>query len=164
MIDVENVPAELLVLGGSRLAMGRVVMPAGGATFFSIAFLRNQSPGVIGRVVQVGLWAETAQKIVIGPTQNSDVASGVRAFLDGRVFGEGTALVTQGNNNSLVVGADFFRVAVDGVNTTLWTPPVAAMVITEGTALSVSAGNPDTQIEVSFLWVERVGQPSELNL
>ena len=164
MIDVENVPAELLVLGGSRLAIGRVVLPAN-VGFFANAFLRNNTgSGVLGRVEQVAVWSSVAQNIVIGPTQNSSVASGNRGFLDGRVFGEGTALVTQGNNNFGVIGSDFFRVAVDGVNTTFWTPPSAAMVISEGTALSVSAGTNNTTIQVGFVWIERVAQPSELNL
>ena len=165
MIDVENIPAELLLLSGSRLCMARVVVNAGGATFFGHILLRNPgNSSVVARLIQVVIWSDTAQRMVIGPTVNSGTASGNRAFADGRVFGEGTVLTTHGDNNSLVVGSDFYRIAVNGVDSVIWEPPVAAMVITPATALSVSNGTDNTNLHVSFLWVERVAQPSELKL
>ena len=164
MFDVENVPSELLLLMGSKMAMGRVTQTPGGASFFSFALLRNNGgSGVIARVTSVRVFSTTIQRFVIGPTLNSDSASGNTAFTDGRVFGEGTALVTQGNNNALTFGSDFYRVAVQ-TGDTVWSPPGAGMIITPGTALSVSAGATNTDIQVSFTWIERAAQPSELSL
>jgi len=165
MIDVENVPAELLLLSGSKLAMGRANLIGGGATFFGIAFLRNNgATGVLGRVMEIEVFSTTAQRILIGPTQNSAAAVGATAFADGRVFGEGTTLVTQGANNNLVSGSDFYRLGIDGIESKTWRPPGAGMVISPGTALSVSATVDNTDLTVSFVWVERIAQPSELNL
>ena len=164
-IDVENVPAELLLLSGARMAMGHVSLNAGGVGNFSTAFLRNNGgTGILGRVTSVEVFSPTAQRITFGPTQNSSAASGTRAFTDGRVFGEGTTLITQGNNNFLAFGADFYRISVDGIVSAVWKPPGAGMIITPATALSVSATLGDTSLQVSFVWVERVAQPSELNL
>jgi len=164
MIDVENVPAELLLLSGSKLAMGRVNLIAN-VGFFGTALLRNNGgSGVLGRVMEVEIFSTTSQRVVIGPTLNSAAAQGARAFADGRVFGQGTTLITQGVNTNLVQGSDFYRVSVDGVESHTWRPPGAAMIISPGTALSVSPTTANTDITVSFVWVERVAQPSELNL
>lgn len=164
MIDVENVPAELLALSGARLCAGNMFIDAGGPTFFSIALLRNNAgTGVIGRLIEISVTSVT-QNIALGPTLNSDAALGTRAFIDGRLFGEGTVLVTQGNNNSLVVGSIFYAINTGLEGTVIYHPPAAIGIITPGTAFSVSAGTVDTAINVSFLWLERVAQPSELNL
>ena len=165
MIDVENVPAELLVLSGTRLAMGTIFLGAGGAGFFSKAMLRNPGQsGALIRVLVVNARLSVAGNILLGPSQNTFGTAGTQAFADGRVFGEGTVGRVLGLNNDLVAGSTFFRIrdqVIEGVN---WQPPVAPMVISPGTALEVSAGSDNVAIAVSFLWVERVAQPSELNL
>ncbi len=165
VLDVERVPPELLVLGGSRKAIGRVVLNAGGALNFGHAFLRNNDDsGMIGRLEQMIIWSDTAQRVVVGPTTNSDIASGTRAFTDTRLFGEGTALVTQGNNNLLVIGADFGRIALNGVDSVIWEVPSGISVIGPGTAFMVSNGTANTNLHITFLWVERQAEPSELDL
>ena len=164
MIDVENVPAELLLLYGTRLCMGTVLEAAGGATFISHAILRNPgNSGFLGRLIEINI-SSTAGNLVFGPTQNSAAASGTSAFADGRVFGEGTALKTQGDNNLLVVGSTFWVANTDADNTYVWHPPVGIGVITPGTGFQVTNNADNTALRVNFLWVERQAQPSELNL
>jgi len=165
MFDVENMPAELLVLSGTRLCMGTVAIGAGGATFFTHTFLRNPGQsGMIARVVEVAAWSSVVQTFHYGLTTNSAAASGNTAFSDGRVFGEGTAVVTQGSNNSLVTGVTFFRKRHDANFDTVFSPPVAAGVLSPGTAFMVSTDTDNAGLNVSFVWLERPAQPSELNL
>lgn len=164
MFDVENVPAELLLLSGSRLCMGNLFLAAGGATFFSTGLLRNNAgSGVIARLIEINVTA-VQQNIALGPTLNSAAATGTRAFVDGRVFGEGTALVTQGSNNTLVVGSLFYTINTGSDGTIIYRPPAAVAVISPGTAFSVGCALADTALNLSFLWIERQAQPSELNL
>lgn len=165
MIDVENVPPELALLSGNRLAMGTRVEAAGGAGFFSTIILRNPGgTGAIIRVTLVSIHVSTGGgNAVLGPTLNSFTAGGQRAFSDGRVFGEGTVGVIQRANNLLTTGSSFFRVRDDGTGKIL-APPDGIAVLSPGTALQVSAESANTAITVSFMWMERTAQPSELNL
>jgi len=164
MIDVENVPAELLLLAGSRLCMGRAFLLAGGPAFFSTMLLRNDArTGVVARLIHINVSSSSGQ-LVMGPTTNSDTLLGGEAFADTRVFGEGTALKIQGSNNNLVFGSAFWNPATDASARYVWEPPAAIAVIAPGAAFSVSNQTADLGITVSWLWIERQAQPSELNL
>ena len=165
MVDVENVPAELLLLGASRLCMGRTSTAAGGVGNFGIHLLRNNiGSGVVARLMQVSVQGTNPESINCGPTQNSGTPGGVRAFADTRVFGEGTAVVLHEDNNSLVTGSSFFIFNVDVDNQAWWEPPAAISVVTPGAAFSVANGVANQALDVSWLWIERQAQPSELNL
>jgi len=164
MFDVENVPIELLLLSGSRLAMGRIFLGAGGAGNFSIALLANAlESGVIARLIGINVTGGN-QAILLGPTQNTAAQGGTRAFADTRVFGEGTALQMQGSNNNLVAGSTFYSIPTLSNGEVRWEPPGGIAVITPGGAFSVSASVANISITVSYLWIERQAQPSELNL
>jgi len=164
MLDVENVPAELLLLQGSRLCMASVPIGAGGPGFFSTVILRNSGgSGALGRLIEVHV-ESASTTVVFGPTQNSNSAAGARAFADTRVFGEGTVLVTQGNNNLLALGSDFWRVNTNPQGTYVWRPPAAISVIAPGGGFQVTNNSADVALQVNFLWIERQAQPSELNL
>jgi len=164
MFDVENVPAELLLLSGARLCAANLFLAAGGPTFFSTGLLRNNAgSGTIARLIEISVTA-VQQNLVLGPTLNSAATTGTRAFVDGRVFGEGTTLITMGSNNNLVIGSFFYAVNTGADGTVIYRPPVAISVISPGTAFSVGCAAVDTALNLSFLWIERQAQPSELNL
>lgn len=164
MIDVENVPAELLLLSGSRLCIGTGLLGAGGAAFFGVQLLRNApKSGVIARLIEINVTAPPGT-IVMGPTLNSAAAIGAEAFADTRVFGEGTALKIQGNNNNLVVGSNFWAPSTDADSTYTFRPPAAISVIAPGAAFSVGNGTANEALRVNWLWIERQAQSSELNL
>jgi len=165
MLDVENLPAELLLLAGTRLCMGRTRTVAGGATFFGIHFLRNNAgTGVVATLLAIIVGFDVATRYNIGPSLNSGTPGGSRAYTDGRVFGEGTALVTMQDNNSLVSGSTFATLRTTAEGHRFFEIPKAIAVITPGTSFSVSNGVADEGLEVSWFWQERQAQPSELNL
>jgi len=164
VIDVENVPIELLLLSGTRLCMGRIQIAAGGATFFSQTLLANPAgSGVLATIIDVSVIPDTSVEIVMGPSQNNLTPGGQTAFLDTRVFGEGTVCQLQGVNNLLVTGSDFYRFNATAGGAFHGMPSPFA-VLAPGGRFMVSAGSADVALTVSFLWKERVAQPSELNL
>ena len=165
MFDVENVPAELLLLAGSRLCMGTISSAAGGVGFFSQTIIRNPGDsGVIARIVAIDARISVIGNIVIGPSQNSLTAGGARAFADTRVFGEGTTLVLQQANNLLSAGSTFYIIRDNTLAGIHFEPPSSIAVLAPGGGLQVSPQGSDRAIDASFIWVERVAQPSELNL
>lgn len=164
VLDVENVPAELLLLMGSRLCMGRITIAAGGAGNFSQAILNRPSSNAIGRVIAVTISGGTAQQYLFGPTQQgAGPLAGSQGFSDTRVFGQGTIFQVTGFNNLLVGGGGLYGVRVPVGESENFIIPNGMGVLgpTGGFAVSCTAAN--SILEAHFLWVERTAQPSELN-
>ena len=92
MIDVENPPAELLVLMGSRIAIGSINQPAPGALLFEQHMLSNPvgSGAIITLLECVTSCSNTNQRIGYGLTQNTLAGTALEAFTDGRAFPDGT--------------------------------------------------------------------------
>jgi len=163
MIDVENLPIELLLLAGSRLCMGNASLGSNPATFTQM-FLRNPAgSGVVARLIMIEC-VISAQSCVFGPTQNSSTNLGGEAFADTRIFGEGTALKLQGANNFGSAGSTFWqqRSLVD--LTLTFAPPGGIAVIAPGAAFSAGPAATNQSFTASWLWIERQAQPSELTL
>ena len=164
MLDVENVPAELLLLMGSRLCLGGADLSTGGPTFFNQAMLRN--PGgsaAIITLLDIHCSSASDNRFVWGPTLNTLSNVQLSAFTDTRVFGEGT--VGQVLSEALLVPGPSFGHARFRSNTDfLLKVPRGLAVIAPGTAFSISCADADTNFSFAFTWLERVAQPSELNL
>jgi len=163
MLDVENLPSELLLLSGTRLCVGHIAVLAVGATIPQAMLRVALETSVVATIHMVSMFSETAQRIAMGPTQNVYPDPGAQAFTDGRVFGEGTVAKVLGDN-LLVVGSDFYRLQIPAGTSIDFIPPKGFSVVTPGTAFSVSGTVGATPLDVSFFWSERVAQPSELNL
>jgi len=164
VLDVEQAPAELLLLAGTRLCMGTASVAAGGPGNFTTIFLRNPGDsGVIARLFYVSL-AGTDGTILLGPSLNSAPQVGTLANADGRIFGDDPTLQLQGNNNNLVAGVVFNTLVTGADGFIQWEPPVAIGVITPGTAFSFGRSVADLSLRVNVMWIERPAQPSELNL
>lgn len=164
MIDVENVPPELLLLYGSRICVGGENLAGGGALTFQQAMLRNPGgSGFIITVTQIRVSSTDAQRIVYGPSTNTLTNARATAFSDGRVFGEGT--VGQCRDEApIVVGPTFGQARLLVLTDAIIDVPRGLGVLSPGTAFSVSTTVADTGFTYAFHWVERVAQPSELNL
>ena len=166
MFDVENVPPELLLLGGSRLCMGTLRVAAGGGAFFSTIQLQNPfDSGFIMRCTGVIVRLGVSGRVNMGPTQNTlSQSQGATAFADSRVFGEGTVGAIQGANNNLVTGSTFLSFNSLSTESFILTPPAGLTVLAPGGRFEVSTEVANDVLLVSFLWVERIAEPSELNL
>ena len=164
MMDVENVPAELLLLMGSRLCMGGQNLGTPGVALFNQGMLRNPGgSGAIITVLDIHASTGTSQRLVWGPTLNTLANDGVSAFVDTRIFGEGT--VGQILEEPLLVpGATFAHTRLRSDTDFHIEVPRGLAVLGPGTAFSISTATADTNFSFSFTWLERVAQPSELNL
>lgn len=163
MLDVENVPIELLALSGTRIAEGFVNQAATPA-LKNIALLRNPgSSGILIRLEALILFSDVAELVVMGPTQNSGTAVGTDTLLDLRLFPTAPAGQVQ-RNQSLGVGSQFSRIRLNGTDSIVYAPPGGIAVLSPGTAYEVSNSTVNTLQEVTFRWVERVALESELNL
>jgi len=164
MFDVENVPAELLLLMGTRLCLGGESLSAPGVTLFNQAMLRNPvGSGALITLLEIQVSSTVAQRYVWGPTLNTFANAEPTAFVDGRVFGQGTVgqVLTEA---LLVVGPEFGTVRVQGNTPLKLAVPRGLAVLSPGTAFAISTTSADTALHLTFTWIERTAQPSELNL
>lgn len=164
-IDVEQTPPELLALSGTRIASGLLVLAAGGAGNFSRAQLFNPAgSNAVIRVTRIFVSSENASNFTMGITSTELTAStGTEATLDGRLTGEGTIGQVQGANNAAVVTQFPYQQKIHvarGVPIDFDVGPV----LTPGTGLEIDQQTANLDMFVSFVWTERVAQPSELNL
>jgi len=164
MIDVENVPAELLLLMGSRLALGGADLAVAGGSFFNQAMLRNPGQsGIIITLLEARPSSLTSQTFAWGPTVNTLPDTEVSGFTDTRVFGEGT--VGQVLSDQLLVpGPSFGFARVQSGRDFVLAVPRGLAVLGPGTAFGITCTTLNTDFQVAFTWLERVAQPSELNL
>lgn len=163
-IDVENVPLELQLLSGARICMGIKNLSAGGAGTFNDCLLMNPvDSGVIARVIDTQV-ASTSVNVNLGLTQNVTAFNGVEAYMDGRVFGEGTVCKLGASNNKIVSGPAFYLLAINSDFLAFWDPPLGMAVLTPGSAFIWSNSSANNFLTVSVQWLERQAEPSELNL
>ncbi len=162
VLDVERVPAELLLLGGTRLAMGSLRVVAAGANFAQVMLRNPGGSGQLITVTEVRISSPTSQRFVIGPTQNTFTVAGNQAIADTREFPNGPTGQVLGDS-LLVFGASFWQPFLLDQEIVVQ-PPDALAVLAPGTALSVSASVSTSDVTVSFLWRERSAEESELRI
>ncbi len=165
IIDVENMPAELLLLMGTRLAIGEADLSPGGVGTFGQAMLRNPpNSGAIITILEIRTGTDQQQEMVAGPTLTTYPDAQPSAFVDTRIFPEPTVGQVLSDNTLLVPGSTFYRFRLLSGREVVWKRSKGIAVIAPATAFSVSVTNDATNFNCSFLWTERVAQPSELNL
>jgi len=166
MFDVENMPAELFVLSGSRIAAGSATIGAGGVGTFTQIQLQNPAgSGVIVRVITSILRPSTTDFINLGLSQTFISANaGVEDFFDSRLFGQGTVAQIFTDNAAVATGPAFLRFRVENNPGLVFHPPLAVAVLAPGAALEISCATANLSLDASFQWMERVAEPSELNL
>ena len=162
MLDVENAPAELLILGGTRLAMGRSSQAAVAAVF-NESMLRNPGgSGVIITVLEVRFSSTTAQVITGGVTLNTFANAFAQVFADTRL---GLTDVPTGQvlgSTGALIGPDFYRFNVQASIDTVWRPPKTVAVLGPGSALAIGTTQANTQFSAAYSWQERSAEESEL--
>lgn len=166
VIDVERVPAELLALGGTRLASGRTSQSAT-ASNFQMAMLRNPGgSGALLRLVAVIVSSQSAQAFGMGITTNTfaNLNAANTAFLDGRLFASTVPVGEVRNGISLSTGVRFLEIRGGVFESVVWQPPEAVAVLSPGTAFSITTTTINTQLATTFMWLERPAEQSELSL
>lgn len=166
VFDVEQAPAELLALGGTRMAMGRSSVPPAGAGLFTQSMLLNP----VGSNAIITLLSITAQAsglagYAAGITQNvyTNLNAANTAFADGRLFPDRP--VGEVRDDALLVqGVEFFLISPAVMDSAYFQPPKAIAVLTPGSAFSVSTRIANVSLFSAYTWIERPAEESELSL
>lgn len=166
VFDLENVPAELLVLGGWRLAhRGTDITPAAGNTSASQLFNPVDSGHVI---VLTTVTASTIANDTIGyrlDTTPLTSSNGFGQFRDARAGDPITDAAvgnTRINNNLAIAPLAEFRSAASIVNVLEDKPAVA--VLLPGNGFTLGGQTAANRLIINYWWRERVLEPSELVL
>jgi len=167
MFDVENMPAELLLLGGTRICLGGGAI-TGVAAEGGTAVLENPpDSGMLVTLERVDFGVAGSAVIRWG-VQNgfraTAVAVGTEDFRDVRNFSPDlpVANVRQISEAALANGTNQTRLG--GSDHLVLDPPNSVCVLPPGTSFEIGVGTVNVTLSYGFSWRERAAEQSELNL
>ncbi len=164
MIDVERVPGELLVLGGTRLAMGSIEVSAGPAVAATIQLFNPVDSGflVTCSSVIVSSGSSTAVRWNIETTPLTTLSTN-HAFRDGRLSGvpRPVAQIRSVETAAATTRNVQFRMLANTPYTI--TDGNSLAVLPPGTGLTIQDISLNQILGVTFFWRERVALQSELS-
>ncbi len=165
MIDVERVPGELLILGGTRIANG-------GGNIFSIAaefpFAQLFNPIDSGHLITVTglnvscnvlttfIWGNSTNQrgALIGTELFRDTRDLTPAMPVGSISQESNVVQAAATNQSRQLASTPFKIE----------DPNGVSVLAPGTGLEIGGVTANSQLFYSFYWRERPAEQSELSL
>ena len=161
VLDVENIPGELLILAGTRLVWQSTERPA---SVGEVSASQLQNPASSGSIVtcsRVDVIADAATIVSMEITETPLANPVPGLFRDGRlgIARESTGKVASADN--VQTGGGFrVRVLAGAINT--FEDVNALATIGPGQELQVGTGNTQIRLTVSYFWREREALPSEL--
>jgi len=162
MIDVENVPAELLLLGGTQLCMGQTRTPAVAAEFAQSMVRNPLDSNTIITITEVQVFSPAVNGARAGLTNNVFGTAGTQTIRDGRRGPAGVPVGVCLSDSLLVAGPLFYRFQLNGFDNTVLGGNNDVAVLAPGTAYAVSNGIANVDLNVGWLWRERPAEESEL--
>lgn len=167
VLDVESVPGELLLLGGTRISHGTVNV-TGSAGEFPNAILANPADaGQLITITQVSVQARVNNQNITATIEAGATGAiqNTQRFRDSRLL----SLVSfpsgqiRSVSNPVLPGSEIgFGVIAN--NTVFFSDPNSLAVLAPGTQYVVASLLSASTITVSFWWREREAELSELNL
>lgn len=165
MIDVENVPGELLILGQTDICVGTSSFTSAAAEFPNIGIFNPAASGKIATVTQVLVTSGPAATINVGHTAtelgttvNTEVFRDLRKGFANRpvvrVSQESSATGANANWQAVILGLTIWKLE----------DPNGVAVLAPGTGIEVSSDQAQSLIRASFAWRERAAETSELEL
>lgn len=164
VLDVENVPGELLLLGGTQLCIGQTIESANAGDTPSSSLRNPGESGTLITVTSIRIFSGTAQAGRGGPSLNTLPNTGTQAVRDTRVGPTGQPVGIMLSDNSLSLAPLFYRFELNGTDDLVIEDPNGVAVITQGTSFIVGASIANTDLRVGWLWRERPAEQSELSL
>ena len=163
VLDVERVPGELLILGGTNICIGAARFNAGAT---DLAFAQLQNPVDSGTIVTLSSFTYASATLGVlrwGRTNTAlGTAVGTETFRDTRrpITERPTAKIRQGDQAAVVGGNGL---AMNLALTTFQnTDPNGIMVLGPGALFEIGSEATSAEILVTFYWRERPAQESEL--
>lgn len=164
-IDVENVPAELLILMGTRIGLGGTSIAGVAAEFAKAQIFNPVDSNVLITVTGVKVSVATSSIITWGTTDtifSSD--PNVEVVRDTR---GGASIKPTGSVRILsdaTLGPALMPLLLNAAAVQEWNDPNDLAVLAPGTALTFTNTNANVTTQFTFMWRERTAQPAELNL
>jgi len=162
VLDVERVPAELLLLGGTQIVIGHSTAPAIAATFAAVSVLNPVASGNIITITSVQLWNSNIDRLNVSLTENVLPSAGTQAIRDGRRGVTGIPVGRALFDNPLVAGGVRGQIRINADEPIFWSDENSIAVLVPGTALLITAENLFSALEANWMWRERPAEESEL--
>ena len=162
-LDVEQVPAELLFLGGTKIAFGDASAQSAAAKLAGVKLINPADSGHLITVTQVVAFQSVDTVYSLGLSTAAEDTNATTGLRDSRT---GTDVQTVG-----IVSA-FADTSVPAPNvsysqladtTLIVTDPNAVAVLAPNTSLFLVSNTTNTLLQAGFYWRERQAEPSELN-
>lgn len=166
VLDIEQVPAELLVLGGTRMAIG-FTAEAGVAAVFQVSELFNPvDSGALLTLHDLHIFSDSALDIGMGLTDGSFTNNNPTqvGFADGRLLPPTVPVGQVRDETAGAPGVINYVINRDFFLANIYKPPKAIAVLSPGTGWSVTTRLVDVSLTVSYFWTERAAEQSELSL
>lgn len=166
VIDVENIPAELLALGGTRMAIGNTNEPAVAAVFQISQLFNPVGSGIIITLLHLHVISTDALSVGMGITDGSFTNNNPLnvSFADGRFLPPEVPTGQCRDETAGAEGVRFYLFDQNNFQSQIFQPPKAICVLVPGTGWSVSTTVVNHPLSVSYGWIERPAEQSELNL
>lgn len=165
VIDVERVPGELLLLGGTRLCVAsNTTAGTVGATNRHQIF-NPAGSGVLGTVTQILFSSEEgAQAFRIATTVNVlPISVAVQAFRDRRHTTGDRPTIAAFRDQTVALTDGHYIIQVLSNTTFALKDPNDLAILPPGSGFEIGTSENDRQLRTTFMWRERTLEPSEAN-
>jgi len=161
MIDVENVPGELLFLMGTRIGWASTAKTPTAGKRAGIQLFNPVASGQLVTISTVFFSPSSAGGMSFGLTQTAlGTNTGIPRLRDGRV-GVGPSGISQLRTTPDDAGFSSGEIKVQAFTTFNVTDGNSVCVLSPGTGMTV-VGGVDMNFTVTYLYRERIAEPSEL--
>lgn len=165
VVDVERVPAELLILGGTGLAFGGGQLVSAAGETPTAQLFNPADSGQLITVTNIRVAFAVPSIVRWGITQNQrGAAIGTQVYRDSRRLLPVTPVgqITQDSAVAFASGTNQARIPANETLTVEDQNAVA--VLAPGTGIEIGTTSLNTTINYSFSWRERPAERSELSL
>ena len=165
MIDLENVPIELLRLGGTRVSFGGgTVLGVAGEAARAQLFNPVKSGHLV--VITSVFFAAAQSSIVRWGTNNIPLTTNLatQLFRDTRDVSPVRPIAEVRTQSSVALATGTNQTRLPAVTNFILQDPNGVIVLAPGTGFEIGSAVLNNKINFSFHWRERTAEPSELNV
>lgn len=165
VVDLEQVPGELLILGGTHLGYGGTAIVAAGGQFPAVQLFNPINSGKIGTITRVIVSSDVNQTIRWS-FQITELAGSVGSerIRDTRVpFQSRTSLRVRSEAKGAPTGASG-QISVLARSPFVLEDPNGVAVLSPDIGFEIGGSSAASALFVTFYWRERIAESSELNL
>lgn len=165
VVDVERVPGELLLLGGTQLGQGGTIVTGAAATAPHIQLFNPVDSTKLVTVTTVVISVGQTVTVRANVNQIALVTGiGVESSRDGRTPVTTRPVAQIRTRLSGVLTDAQIQWSMLANEPLILTDPNGLAVLPPGSGYEFGNGLVDTDLQVNYWWRERVAEPSELNL